>query len=191
MIEALLDADRWLFLLLNSLHLPLLDPLMVFVSGRFGWIPFYILILAGLIRYRRWETVAILIFTVALISLSDQLSVWIKYQTARPRPCHEPDLMQLIHSAGKGCGGQFGFVSSHAANSFALAFWIFKILRPHLPKIGLIMFGWAAMVSYSRVYLGVHYPGDIIAGAAVGLLCGWLVWRIYALWPCRMTAENC
>jgi undecaprenyl-diphosphatase len=191
MIETLIEADRWLFLQLNGLHLPLLDPVMVFVSGRFGWIPFYLLILAGLIKHKRWETITILIFTFLLISFSDQLSVWIKMQTARPRPCHEPDLQPLIHSAGKGCGGQFGFVSSHAANTFALALWISKLLKPHWPKIVIVMFSWAALVSYSRIYLGVHYPGDLLAGAAIGLLCSWITWRIYALLPCKTTHRLC
>ncbi len=77
------------------------------------------------------------------------------------------------------CGGAFGFVSSHAANSFALAGFIWFILKPAFPKIGFVLFPWAALVAYSRIYLGVHYPGDILVGAVLGLLISWLVWKIY------------
>ncbi|HMM12228.1 MAG TPA: phosphatase PAP2 family protein [Bacteroidales bacterium] len=191
MIELLDQADKWLFLFLNGLHHPFLDPVMIFFSKRFGWIPFYALLLAGLIRYKRWETLQILLFTVLLIALTDQLSVWIKFQVARPRPCHNPVIQSLIHLPGGSCGGQFGFVSSHAANTFGLAYWIIKQFRPHIRQIGIIMFVWAGLVSYSRIYLGVHYPGDIIAGALTGLASGWLVWRIYASLPCRQMPDRC
>lgn len=191
MIEALRQTDQWLFLWLNGLHHPLLDPAMVFLSERFVWIPLYLLLLLGLIRYKRWETLQILLFTALLIALTDQLSVWIKFQVARPRPCHEAGLLPLIHLAGGSCGGQFGFVSSHAANTFGLAFWLTRQFRPHLPKAGLLLFVWAALVSYSRIYLGVHYPGDIIGGALVGVFGGWLIWKLYRLLPCTGSAQQC
>lgn len=191
MIETLNQADQWLFLLINGLHIPQLDPVMVFISKRFGWIPFYILLLAGLIRYKRWETIQILIFTVLLITLTDQLSVWIKFQVARPRPCHETDLQPIIHLAAGACGGQFGFVSSHAANAFGLAFWLLMHFRSHLSWVGPLLFIWAALVGYSRIYLGVHYPGDIVGGALTGVFSGWVVWKLYKLLPCNQTSSQC
>ncbi|MBK9290976.1 MAG: phosphatase PAP2 family protein [Bacteroidetes bacterium] len=191
MIEALNQADQWLFLLLNGLHHPVIDPVMVFFSKRFGWIPLYLLLLVGLIRYKRWETLQILLLTVLLIALTDQLSVWIKFEVARPRPCHEAMLQPLIHLPGGSCGGQFGFVSSHAANTFGLAFWMMVLYRPHLRWVGTTMFVWAAMVSYSRIYLGVHYPGDIIFGALTGIVSGWIIWQIYRWLPCNSSAGKC
>jgi undecaprenyl-diphosphatase len=77
------------------------------------------------------------------------------------------------------CGGAFGFVSSHAANSFALAGFVWFLLRQYYSKIGWILFLWASGVAYSRVYLGVHYPGDILGGALLGLAVSWLVWQLY------------
>lgn len=191
MIELLNQADHWLFLLLNGIHHPFIDPVMVFFSKRFGWIPLYGLLLAGLIHYKRWETIQILLFTVLLIAVSDQLSGWIKFQTARPRPCHTPELQPFIYMPGGSCGGQFGFVSSHAANTFALAYWMLKNFKPHWPMVGGFMFVWAALVSYSRIYLGVHFPGDVMGGAIVGIFSGWLVWKMYQRLPCNTSSSAC
>jgi undecaprenyl-diphosphatase len=120
------------------------------------------------------------LFVAVLISLSDQLSVRaFKFVFERPRPCHDSDLQPLIHLPSGECGGAFGFVSSHAANSFALAGFVWFLLRQYYSKIGWILFLWASGVAYSRVYLGVHYPGDILGGALLGLAVSWLVWQLY------------
>ncbi len=141
MIEFLNQLDTSLFLFLNSLHVDWLDPVMIFISGKFTWIPFYIVLLVLIIRQYRWQSLVILLFISVLISLSDQLSVRaFKLVFERPRPCHEPDLQALIHLAKGSCGGAFGFVSSHAANSFALAGFIWFILKPVFPKLGLYCF---------------------------------------------------
>lgn len=192
MIDALLRLDRELFLLLNGWHHPILDPVMVFFSGRFTWIPLYLLLL-GLIVYRfKWESIRIMLMIAVLISLSDQISVhWFKFPFERLRPCHEPDLQGLIHLVTGNCGGRFGFVSSHAANSFALASFVSLLLSSYYRRIDVIMFGWAFFVSYSRIYLGVHYPGDIIGGALLGWLIGYLVWKIYRLWVGYFCSDRC
>ena len=182
MIEFLNQIDSSLFLFLNSLHIGWLDPIMIFISGKFTWIPFYLVLLFLIIRQYRWQSLVILLFITVLISLSDQLSVRaFKLVFERPRPCHEPDLQPLIHLAKGSCGGAFGFVSSHAANSFALAGFIWFLLKPAFPKIGFVLFPWAAIVAYSRIYLGVHYPGDILVGAALGMIIAWVVWKFYGL----------
>jgi len=182
MIEALLQLDKELFLLLNGWHLPIIDPVMVFFSGKFTWVPFYLFLL-GLIVYRfGWESIRILLMIAVLISLADQISVhWFKFPFERLRPCHEPELEGLIHLVTGNCGGRFGFVSSHAANSFALAGFVSLLLSPFYRWMSALIFTWAFLVSYSRIYLGVHYPGDIIGGAMLGWLISLLVWKLYHL----------
>jgi undecaprenyl-diphosphatase len=182
MLEFLNDIDTRLFLLLNGLNHPLIDPLMIFVSGKLSWLPLYLFLLFVLIRKYRWQAIILLLVIALLISLSDQLSVKaFKFVFERPRPCHEPDLLPFIHLPAGRCGGAFGFVSSHAANSFALAGFIFLLFREWFRPIGYFAFGWAALVSYSRIYLGVHYPGDILVGALLGLLVALVVYIVLKL----------
>lgn len=192
MIAWLLEADQAFFLFLNGLHHPWLDPVMVFISGKFSWLPLYLLLLFFIIRQYGWESVRILLFIALLISMSDQLSVKaFKLVFERLRPCHEPELQGLIHLASGRCGGSFGFVSSHAANSFALASFVFLLFKTNWKYTGMFAFGWAAVVSYSRIYLGVHYPADILGGALLGIACGYFVWLLYQLSKRYLCRQNC
>lgn len=192
MIEWLNQLDTALFLFLNSLNHPWLDPVMVFITGKFSWIPLYALLLVVLIMKYRWQTVLLLLLIAILIALSDQLSVKaFKFVFERPRPCHEPELQPMIHLAANRCGGAFGFVSSHAANSFALAGFVYLLLRSWFRPIGYIAFGWAGLVSYSRIYVGVHYPGDVVVGALLGLAVAWVVFLIFRLADNLACQRNC
>jgi len=120
----------------------------------------------------------VVVFIVFLIALSDQVSVHLfKEIFQRLRPSHEPDLFEFIHLPRRK-GGLYGFVSSHAANSFAIAYFTSGIIG--LKWYTWLIFFWAVIFSYSRIYIGVHYPGDSIAGAAVGLFLGWMVLRVWA-----------
>ena len=94
----------------------------------------------------------------------------------RPRPCRDPDIGHLVHRVNNYCGGAYGFVSGHAANSFALATMISLLFRKKWVSTGLLI--WATMVSYSRIYLGVHYPGDVIFGALLGTLLGLTIFYV-------------
>lgn len=180
MIETLNQLDTSLFLFLNGLNAAWLDPVMVFISGKFTWLPFYLVLIGLIIRQYRWQSVMVLLFVALLITLSDQLSVRaFKFVFERPRPCHEPDLQPLIHLVTGNCGGAYGFVSSHAANSFAMAGFVWFLLRSSFRHIGWVLFPWAILVGYSRIYLGVHYPGDVFVGALLGLLVAWVVAKIF------------
>lgn len=169
MLEQLLSWDQKLFLILNGLHTEWLDPFMVFISGQLIWIPFI-----GSCLYFAYKAFSktqfgiFLLFLGLLLILSDSTSSYVlKNLTERLRPCREFDLKPLIYSFGQRCGGRFGFVSSHAANSMALSLFCFKIIpMPRLLAYFLITL--ALLVSYSRLYLGVHYPGDILGGLTVG-----------------------
>jgi undecaprenyl-diphosphatase len=169
--------DQNLFLFLNSLNSPFWDQVMYNISGTIIWIPLYLAILVALgIKYKRKFIVLILMIIIA-ITLSDQGSVFFKNSVHRLRPCHEPALKGLVHLVKGRCGGSFGFVSSHAANSFMVAVLTLLLIRRKWFTYGIIF--WAMMVGYSRIYLGVHYPGDVICGSLLGVIIGWGVYKLY------------
>jgi len=171
------QIDQQLFLFLNSANSPFWDKVMNFMSMRVVWTPLYIAILIYLgIRYKRRFWIIILFIILAVV-LSDQTSVIIKNAVDRPRPCHESSLQGLVHMVNGVCGGMYGFVSSHAANSFNVAFLSLMFIKKRWYTVCIII--WASVVSYSRIYLGVHYPGDVLCGALLGAFIGWGVYRLY------------
>lgn len=168
------DLDHKLFLFLNGLHAEWLDPVMTFVSSELGWIPLYALLLYLVFKkLGRNGMLCVVAAVVVLIICSDQLSAhFFKPVFHRLRPCHDPLIHDLVHLPNGHCGGQYGFISSHSCNTFALASFITLIMKRFYKKIGLLMFVWATLVAYSRIYMGVHFPGDVICGAAVGMILG-------------------
>jgi len=147
---------------------------MVLVSNKFFWIPFYLFILIKTYQKRNTELLKIIVFTVFLVLISDQGSVAIKNFVKRPRPCHYNNPPHEVIVV-KNCGGAFGFVSSHASNSAAFAFFFGLILYENmLIVIALILY--TLIVGYSRIYLGVHFPFDIIGGYIYGAISGILVY---------------
>ena len=129
MTDLLVSFDTWLFLLLNSQHSEALDPIMVLISGKFTWIPLYVILLALVIRKYQVRSMLIVVpFIVLLITSSDQISVHLfKNLFERLRPCHNSELKEFIHLLGN-CGGQYGFLSSHASNTFALATFLILLM---------------------------------------------------------------
>ncbi len=177
MIEFLNELDTNLFLFLNGLNHHLVDPVMVVISAKMTWVPLYAVIMGLLIyyfRYRAWIWVAAALLTLAFTDLG---SVHLfKNVFERLRPCHEPLLQELVHIVNNRCGGQYGFISSHAANTFGFASLMARAFKHRIPWLGYALYGWAGVVSYSRIYLGVHYPADIIVGAMWGIAGGWIIW---------------
>jgi undecaprenyl-diphosphatase len=174
-MEWINDIDTRLFLFLNSFHSPVFDQVMVFVSGKYSWIPLYALILYWYIRKYRKNFWVPVVATIVLITLADQSSVHLfKNVFERLRPCHNPEIQHMVHIVNNKCGGQFGFVSSHASNTFALAMFTALVFRSK--PYGWAIFLWAALVSYSRIYLGRHFPGDILGGGLLGILIGYFVY---------------
>ena len=179
MLEKLVQLDQQLFLFLNRLHNPFWDKVMYWVTeGTFFWIPFYILLIVLVARIFKWQTIYILMAIAVVITLCDQFSsTLIKPWVQRLRPCHEPSIQHLVHLVGD-CGGMYGFISSHAANTFGLSMFLWLLLKSRYQLIGLLFF-WAALVSYSRIYVGVHYPADIILGALSGIVFAWRIYQLY------------
>ena len=177
MIETIKYTEYHLFLWLNSFHNSFWDTVMYWVTYRFTWIPLYLFIiyyLFAVIKKNAWYQ---LLFILISVGLSDRVtSGLMKPYFQRFRPCHDPEIQNFVHVVG-GCGGQYGFVSSHAANSFALAL-AFSFINKKNPKLNYFLFIWAILVSYSRIYVGVHYPTDLVIGALMGII---ITWSIYLL----------
>jgi undecaprenyl-diphosphatase len=140
---------------------------MLFVTRKETWIPFYLVIIFYVIKNYRSKSLLIFIFLAITIVASDQLSVLLKETIQRLRPVHDPAIGHLVHNILKK-GGLYGFVSSHATNSFAIFVFTSRIFKNR--SYSFLLFFWALLVSYSRIYIGVHYPLDILGGAILGWL---------------------
>ena len=169
MAEFIIRTDMELFLFLNSFHNSFFDMIMSVISMKYVWLLLYAFVAFLIIRKYKLKTGLLLIlFFGLLIFLSDQTSVhFFKNVFQRLRPCYNPEIESLVHTV-KMPGGKYGFVSSHATNAFAFAFLSLMLIKNKTYTTLIII--WAIIVSYSRIYLGVHYPGDILGGAALGLL---------------------
>lgn len=180
MIENIRYAEYEWFLWLNSFHSPLWDTIMFWVTYRFTWIPLYLFIVYYIFKFIRQNAWYKLAFIIISVGLSDRItSGFMKPYFHRFRPCHDPAIENLVHIVG-GCGGQYGFASSHSANSFAFAV-AFALIAGKQNKWKYFLFLWAILVSYSRIYVGVHYPTDLLAGAVVGVLVTLIIYFIVSI----------
>ncbi len=181
MLETIQNIDQELFLYLNGLHNSFFDFVMYWVSNKFIWIPMYAWFIYQIIRKYKKQSILILILVAVMITLSDQVTVFFKNYFERPRPCHDEHIGYLVHTVKNACGGPYGFMSGRAASSFSLAFFLSPLFRYPFHYFKPFIIVWAAMVAYSRVYLGVHYPADIICGALLGMLLGFLFSKLFFL----------
>lgn len=178
-VHSIVSADQELFLWLNGLHTPWLDTAMYWITYKYTWIPLYMLLIGMTIRAEGWKKGGFIIIAVVLaVAFADKVtSGFMKPYFLRLRPCHDPSIQVVMHHVTD-CGGLYGFASSHASTSFALAIAWFSLLRRQVPQMA-FLFLWAAVYAYSRVYVGVHYPLDILVGALVGLLVGYSFVQLY------------
>lgn len=180
-MDEILELDRQLFLELNgSFHTPWLDQVMMFLTSTTAWLPLYLVLVYMIVRTFKKDSWMVLLAVGLTILLADQVtSAFMKPFFERLRPTHTPGLRDVVHIVDEYRGGKYGFASSHAANTFGVATLMWLVLKQYRPWIALL-FIWSLGVGYTRIYLGVHYPGDIIAGCLVGFLAALLaffLWR--------------
>lgn len=180
-MEEIVKWDKQIFLFFNNLGNDFWDPVWLQISSTSLWIPLYAFLIFLLFRSLHWKSfLIVLLFVTANVFLTDQGSVWLfKEQFQRLRPCHTEELIARMRIVKEGCGGWYGFVSSHAANTFGMAVLVGGILRLRYRFALILLLLWASVVSYSRIYVGVHYPLDIICGGLYGALCGFLLLKIF------------
>ncbi|MBQ9218774.1 MAG: phosphatase PAP2 family protein [Muribaculaceae bacterium] len=177
MLDYLNTIDQQALIAINSWHAPYFDQLMWCITSKLSWALILVAVLVAL-RHDRRQALLVIATLVLTILISDQISSGlIKHTVERLRPSHNPDLASSLHLVNGYTGGLYGFTSSHAANSFSVAMVLSLMFASR--RVTVALMSWAMLQCYSRMYLGVHYPGDIIGGTLVGLLVGWLVYRLW------------
>ena len=177
MLEPLIEWDKAVFLFLNNTHTPFWDHFMWIYTGRLTWVPLILSLLFVLFR-KNWKEALLVVVALALtITLCDQFaSSLCKPYFARFRPAQDPEFSPFVQIVNGYRGGRYGFISSHAANSFGAVVLLALIFRNRLFTITAVV--WAIVNCYSRIYLGVHYPGDILAGTVAGIVIAVIVYAI-------------
>ncbi len=179
--QQLTDLDRWLFVQLNSkLTNPAFDTLFPYFRDSVFWAPLYIFLFAFIVfnfGKKGWKWSVAFLATIAVTDLCG--TYLFKQNFQRLRPCQDPVFYTQVRLLLKNCSGGYSFLSNHAANHFGLATFMMLTLKPVLHKWIYLFLIWAVLIAYSQIYVGVHYPSDVIAGALLGTLAGWLIARGY------------
>ena len=181
-MQDLSHFDSELFLFLNGLHTEWLDKIMIAITQMWVWIPLYLLLIYRIVKQYGKHCWWLFLAVGLVVLCSDQLSAHVcKPLFQRLRPCYNTDFQYLIHLPKGLAGGKYGFVSSHAANTFAVAAFLTCALHNNRMWTGIVLYLWAFVSSYTRIYLGFHYPGDILCGALLGIFIGLILWRVFQL----------
>ena len=185
-MEAISHLDTELFLLLNGWRADWLDPVMSAITEMWVWTPLYLLLIYWVVKQYGKRCWWVFLAVAVAVLCSDQLSAHVfKPLFQRMRPCYNEELQGIIHLPNGMAGGKYGFVSSHAANTFAVAAFLTAALWKNRRWIGWVLYLWAFISSYSRIYIGYHYPADILAGAILGILVGLIIWKLFQLFAKR------
>ena len=190
MLNTLEQADTQLLLFLNGFHNSYWDYFMMMYSSRFVWIPFYASFLYVMFRNYDWRsTTKCLVAIIAIVVLCDQTtSGLIKPMVERLRPSNTDNpISPMVHIVNNYRGGRYGFPSSHAANAWSMAFFAMYLVKRN--KLTLFLFAWALLMTYSRIYLGVHYPGDLLVGTLIGFIAATASYYLYRYFAKSYTSQ--
>ena len=179
-MEELIALDQQFFLFLNQMGSKTFDGFWMLMTHRASNVVVYLGLLLFLGYKKSWKTAGYLVlFTALLILCTDQLTNLFKVQVGRLRPCYDPEIQSLVRLVKPTCGGRYSFFSGHASNSFALALFFGGIIKSfsRLAPYALLLI--AALIAYSRVYIGVHYPLDILCGTLVGSIIGFAFYKVW------------
>ncbi|MBS9461543.1 phosphatase PAP2 family protein [Flagellimonas sp. 389] len=175
MLEEIIRQDKEIFLFLNGLGTQTWDGFWLFITHKLSAIPLYALLLFLTFKYFGTKRTLIVLVSVALlITATDQLANFFKYGVQRLRPCHDEDINMMVRLVKKSCGGKFGYFSAHASNAMALASFFSVLLGSRIKYLAMFLIVWAILVGYSRIYIGVHFPLDVLTGISIGAIFGWL-----------------
>jgi undecaprenyl-diphosphatase len=171
MIDQLLEFDTSLFLFLNGLGTPFFDPFWMLITNKITNLSIYLVLLIWYFKLKNGKAAFLILFFIGLLILvTDQTTNLFKYGFERLRPCHNEEIVDIMRIVKNGCGGLYGYFSGHASNSFALSIYFSLLFANRYPKLKYALFFMASLISYSRIYIGVHYPLDIISGALFGTI---------------------
>jgi undecaprenyl-diphosphatase len=178
LIEQLLKYDTEFFLFLNGLGNTSWDGFWLFVTEKWSSIPLYVFLLVLIYKQFGLKTTALILIAAALmITCTDQLGNFFKHGFKRPRPCQVAELDEFIRYVAKRCG-RYGYFSAHAASSMATAVFVGLLLKSKYYYLPFFLLAWAVLIGYSRIYLGVHYPLDVITGMVIGGIFGWVFYKL-------------
>ncbi|MDP3311804.1 phosphatase PAP2 family protein [Lutibacter sp.] len=188
MIDWLIDKDIQLFIYLNSLGSVYWDGFWLILTNKFSAIPLYFILVYIIYKYFGLRKTILLVLLVAImIFFSDQTSNLFKYSFKRLRPCHDETISSLMRLVKERCGGLYAFFSAHAANSMAIAVFFSFLLKSKFKYIPYFLIFWALLVAYSRIYIGVHFPLDVLTGVAFGVFYGFIFYKLYQFFLVRLT----
>lgn len=182
MFDSLISKDIELLIYLNNLGTVQWDSFWLVVTNKFSAIPLYLFLLY--FTYKQYgikKTLVAILFVVVLITISDQTSNLFKYGFKRLRPCHDENISHLIRLVKSSCGGLYAYFSAHAANAMAIAVFFGLLLKSKFKYLLPVLVLWALLVAYSRIYIGVHFPLDVITGMFFGILYATIIYKLLKL----------